>query len=85
MLRKVLSQQSKNVALYRCSMQRLPYQRSFIPAQSIAATSLYNLMAASLPVRGFYYPDANHHHLQQEVRNLTFIKTTTASDQLSHS
>ena len=37
--------------------------------------SLLKLQQSSLtqmPVRSFYYPDGNHHHMQQEVFSNTF-------------
>ncbi len=32
-----------------------------------------NRVLGNFAIRGFYYPDANHHHLNQEVSIITYV------------
>ena len=66
MLKKVFTQQSRTML-----MKRATVSQSLVRFQAVrqpAATSISSVM--NIPMRGFYYPDANHHHLQQEVSKI---------------
>ena len=74
MLRKVLSQQARNAALInRCagpsSMMLMTRGGNQLARPGALNINLMSspMMMGTLQARSFYYPDANHHHLQQEV------------------
>ena len=41
--------------------------KNMLVRQMILLNSSSRLLMGNSMVRGFYYPDANHHHLNQEV------------------
>ena len=41
--------------------------KNILVRQMILLNSSSRLLMGNSMVRGFYYPDANHHHLNQEV------------------
>ena len=60
MLKKIIN----NKQLVRSAMVMRGSQLMVPKMPAMQQMSIFN---NQLAVRGFYYPDANHHHLQQEV------------------
>ena len=50
----------------------------------MGALTQYKNMFAQMPMRSFYYPDANHHHLQQEPHIVAKRIIRCVGDRLRH-